>query len=120
MIPPLTIQPLVENAIHYGMEEMTEVCHIYLQIQVTDGIMMIQVRNEGSYFEKDLLEKLKNKSRSPHGFGIGLLNIDQRIKLLFGETYGLTLSNENNFAVATITLPYRKKEDEQHVKTTDC
>ena len=120
MIPPLTIQPLVENAIHYGMEEMTEVCHIYLQIQVTDGIMMIQVRNEGSHFEKDLLEKLKNKSRSPHGFGIGLLNIDQRIKLLFGEAYGLTLSNENNFAVATITLPYRKKEDEQHVKTTDC
>ena len=34
MIPPLTIQPLVENAIHYGMEEMTEVCHIYLQAEV--------------------------------------------------------------------------------------
>lgn len=112
MIPPLTIQPLVENAIHYGMEEMTEVCHIYLKVNVTDGIMVIQVRNEGSRFEDDLLEKLRNKSRNPHGFGIGLLNIDQRIQLLFGDEYGLTLSNEDDFAVATITLPYRKKEDE--------
>ncbi len=112
MIPPLTIQPLVENAIHYGMEEMTEVCHIYLKVNVTDDIMVIQIRNEGSRFEDDLLEKLRNKSRNPHGFGIGLLNIDQRIQLLFGDEYGLTLSNEDDFAVATITLPYRKKEDE--------
>ena len=112
MIPPLTIQPLVENAIHYGMEEMTEVCHIYLKVNVTDDIMVIQIRNEGSHFEDDLLEKLRNKSRNPHGFGIGLLNIDQRIQLLFGDEYGLTLSNEDDFAVATITLPYRKKEGE--------
>ena len=62
MIPPLTIQPLVENAIHYGMEEMTEVCHIYLQAEVKEGVPTIQVRNEGSNFEEELLEKLKNKS----------------------------------------------------------
>ena len=41
-IPPLTIQPLVENAIHYGMEEMTEVCHIDLTAEITDGILCIQ------------------------------------------------------------------------------
>ena len=111
MIPPLTIQPLVENAIHYGMEEMTEVCHIYLQAEVKEGVLTIQVRNEGSNFEEELLEKLKNKSRSPHGFGIGLLNIDQRIRLLFGEEYGLTLSNEHDFAVATIKMPFRKEEE---------
>ena len=103
MIPPLTIQPLVENAIHYGMEEMTEVCHIYLQAEVKEGVLTIQVRNEGSNFEEELLEKLKNKSRSPHGFGIGLLNIDQRIRL--------TLSNEHDFAVATIKMPFRKEEE---------
>lgn len=111
MIPPLTIQPLVENAIHYGMEEMTEVCHIYLQAEVKEGVLTIQVRNEGSNFEEELLEKLKNKSRSPHGFGIGLLNIDQRIRLLFGEEYGLTLLNEHDFAVATIKMPFRKEEE---------
>ncbi len=120
MIPPLTIQPLVENSIHYGMEEMTEICHIYLKVKARKQLLIIQVCNEGSHFEEDLLEKLRNKRRSPHGFGIGLLNIDQRIRLLFGEEYGLSLSNEGEFAVATITLPYRKKEDESHDKITDC
>ena len=119
IIPPLTIQPLVENAIRYGMEEMTEICHIYLQINVKDQLLIVQVKNEGSRFEENLLEKLRLKQNSPHGFGIGLLNIDQRIKLLFGSEYGLALSNENEFAVATITLPYQK-EGAEDVKTINC
>lgn len=109
-IPPLTIQSLVENAIHYGMEEMTEVCHIDLTAEITDGILCIQVRNEGSQFEEDLLNKLRKKIRQPNGFGIGLLNIDQRIRLLFGEEYGLSLSNENGFAIAALRLPFRTQD----------
>ena len=38
---------------------MTEVCHIYLQAEVKEGVLTIQVRNEGSNFEEELLEKLK-------------------------------------------------------------
>ena len=109
-IPPLTIQPLVENAIYYGMEEMTEVCHIDLTAEITDGILCIQVRNEGSQFEEDLLNKLRKKIRQPNGFGIGLLNIDQRIRLIFGEEYGLSLSNENSFAIAALRLPFRTQD----------
>lgn len=109
-IPPLTIQPLVENAIHYGMEEMTEVCHIDLTAEITDGILCIRVRNEGSQFEEDLLNKLRKKTRQPNGFGIGLLNIDQRIRLIFGEDYGLSLSNENGFAIAALRLPFRTQD----------
>ncbi|MGN0373131.1 MAG: sensor histidine kinase [Enterocloster sp.] len=109
-IPPLTIQPLVENAIHYGMEEMTEVCHIYVDARPKEGLMCITVRNEGSYFEDNLLEKLRTEEKAPNGFGIGLLNIDQRIRLLFGDSYGLTLSNENGFATASIILPFQTEE----------
>lgn len=109
LIPPLTLQPLIENAIHYGMEEMTEVCHIYLEAQVEDNILFVRVKNEGSYFEEDLLDKLRSKQRKPHGFGIGLLNIDQRIKLLFGTEYGLSFYNEKHMAVAAICLPFQKE-----------
>ncbi len=110
-IPPLTIQPLVENAIHYGMEEMTEVCHIDLTAEIKEGILNISVKNEGSFFEEELLEKLRSKTRKPNGFGIGLLNIDERIRLIFGDEYGLSLSNEGGLAVATIRLPFRTQED---------
>ena len=110
VIPPLTIQPLVENAIHYGMEEMTDVCHIFLQARSEDHLLTVAVKNEGSYFEDHLLEKLRANKKVPNGFGIGLLNIDQRIKLLFGDSYGLSLSNEGGFAVASITLPYQVED----------
>ena len=90
---------------------MTEVCHIYLQAEVKEGVLTIQVRMKVPILKRNCWKIKKNKSRSPHGFGIGLLNIDQRIRLLFGEEYGLTLSNEHDFAVATIKMPFRKEEE---------
>lgn len=132
-IPPLTIQPLVENAIHYGMEEMTDECHIIVDTFLDGGLAVIQVKNEGSYFEPGLLEKLANRETKPNGFGIGLLNINQRIQILFGDAYGLSLCNQDSYAVASITLPYRPKPPEggeeipntaaggeRHVQTDNC
>lgn len=109
LIPLFTIQPLMENAIHYGLEEMLDTCHIYLTADIRDGLLVVRVKNEGSQFEDNLLERLRSHEISGHGFGIGLLNIEQRIQLLFGEQYGLSLSNEADFAVATITVPYQKE-----------
>ncbi len=111
VIPPLTIQPLVENAIHYGMEQMVDTCRIDLKAQVEDQKLIILVENDGSVFEEDLLNKLRNKSKIPNGFGIGLLNIDERIQLIFGSEYGLMLSNRNGRAVAQLLLPLRGEED---------
>lgn len=110
LIPPLSIQPLIENAIRYGMEEMTETCHVELTIRHIGEQVLIRVKNNGSSFEEDLLEKLKNHDKEPNGFGIGLLNIDQRIRLLFGNSYGLTLSNQDDCATAEIYIPYQIKE----------
>ncbi len=106
-IPKLTIQPLVENAIHYALEEITEACHISIEIFSIEDELQIYVRNNGSLFETELLEKLEKKEIQPHGFGIGLLNINQRLMLTFGDSYGLTLFNEEDHAVAKITIPYR-------------
>ena len=110
LIPPLSIQPLIENAIRYGMEEMTDTCHVKLQIRHTEGQILIRVKNDGSSFENDLLEKLRQHDKEPGGFGIGLLNIDQRIRLLFGNSSGLVLMNEDDCATAEIYIPYQTKE----------
>ena len=87
-------------------------------VKLTGSLLSIQVKNEGSAFDDGLLDKLYSGQREPHGFGIGLLNIDQRIKLLFGKEYGLSLSNEQGFAVAAITMPYQK-EGFEHAEITD-
>ena len=65
------------------------------------------VSNNGSQFPENLLEQLEKNEIEPHGFGIGLLNIDKRIKLQFGNEYGLYLYNEEleDLAVVQIRLP---------------
>ncbi len=106
-IPRLTLQPLVENAINYALEELTEVCCIRIAGQRKNGRVFLMVSNNGSQFPENLLEQLEKNEIEPHGFGIGLLNIDKRIKLQFGNEYGLYLYNEEleDLAVVQIRLP---------------
>ncbi|WP_418497050.1 sensor histidine kinase [Enterocloster sp.] len=106
LVLPLTIQPLLENAIRYGMGEMTETCEISVYPYQRGDFLIIEVANQGSSFEENLLENLQNGSKSSHGFGIGLLNINQRIQMLFGDAYGLSFRNEEDKAIAIITLPF--------------
>lgn len=105
-LPPLTIQPLIENAIRYGLEENTEPCTIELAIDLVDDLVQIKVINSGSQFEDNLLNKLINREITPNGLGYGLLNIHNRLQLIFGKKYGLRLFNlDDNHAVAQITIP---------------
>ncbi|MTK05957.1 MAG: sensor histidine kinase [Hungatella sp.] len=108
----LTLQPLVENSIRYGLEENTEGCFIHILAERSLDVLYVYIKNNGSAFEDQLLEKLKTNQISPHGFGIGLLNILQRMQLTYGEEYGLTLYNENEQAVARLAFPLVRKENE--------
>lgn len=105
-LPHLAIQPLVENAIHYAMEESTEVCHIEIDGTRFGDNIYIEVTNTNSQFEEGLLDKLERGIVSPHGLGIGLLNIHKRIQLTYGAEYGLSLFNKDEeHAVVRIIIP---------------
>ena len=110
-IPKFTIQPLLENAIRYGLEESSDICQITVQAYSTGSSLIIEVKNNGSSFEENLLEKLDSREILPHGFGIGMLNIHKRLKIAYGDQYGLKLFNmedENTgeeYAVVHVTLP---------------
>lgn len=110
-IPKFTIQPLLENAIRYGLEEISEICYISVTAFSSGKNLIIEVKNNGSQFEENLLEKLESNELQPHGFGIGILNIHKRLKIAYGPDYGLYLYNMEDeddgeeYAVARITLP---------------
>ena len=101
----LTLQPLVENAIRYGLEENTEACFIEIIAEASEHDLYLYVKNNGSSFEPDLLLKLEAHEIEPGGFGIGLLNIHERLQLTYGSDYGLALYNEDDRAVAKMTFP---------------
>lgn len=119
-VPKMIIQPLVENAILHSMDNLIEECFIKISILTQKDKLYIYVRNTGSLFEENLLENLQDNTATAKGFGIGLTNIDKRIKLMFGPSYGLTLYNENEMAVALITMPYAEEEGENHAETDHC
>lgn len=110
-IPKFTIQPLLENAIHYGLEESSEVCLITVHAYSSDSKLIIEVKNNESAFEDNLLEKLDAKEILPHGFGIGMLNIHKRLKITYGSQYGLKPFNREDketgqeYAVVHVILP---------------
>ena len=107
-IPKMSIQPLVDNAINYAMEYIIDQCVIEVSGYIKNDIIHILITNNGSQFEDDLLDKLRNGTVKAHGIGIGLLNIDQRIKLIFGNDFGLSLYNpDDDHATAELIFPRR-------------
>jgi two-component system sensor histidine kinase YesM len=109
-LPKLSLQPLVENAIDYGLEEAAEACHIAITVSMEGDDVLITITNNGSQFPENLLQKLSSEELTPHGFGIGLLNIQKRLQLQFGQDYGLTLKNDEmeNLAIVEVRIPYSK------------
>ena len=107
LIPKLTLQPLIENAIRYGLEQSTQICRVQLSVRRQGAQLVLLVQNDGSLYEDDLLEKLRQKTVAPHGYGIGLLNIEKRLEFAFGKEAGLELYNEDGMATARITIPCR-------------
>ncbi|WP_026892159.1 sensor histidine kinase [Lacrimispora aerotolerans] len=104
-VPKLCIQPLVENALKHAMEDTDELCRIRVTIQEMEKDYQIQVSNTGSQFEDDLLQKIENREITPQGSGVGLLNINSRLKLLYGDNYGLKFYNKGGKAVVMLSIP---------------
>jgi len=107
LVLKLSLQPLVENAVRYGLEENTDRCLIEILAETDheNESLYVYIKNNGSSFEENLLEKLKTHEVEPHGFGIGLLNIQNRMQITFGEAYGIELYNEGELAVARLMFP---------------
>ena len=89
----------------YAVDENVDPCHIWVDVNLLPAEIRIFVRNTGSHFEEGILEKLDHSKKESHGFGIGLHNIQQRIKLTYGPEYGLTVYNQEEMAVVEIRLP---------------
>ncbi|MDD3336413.1 MAG: histidine kinase [Eubacteriales bacterium] len=126
-IPKLVIQPLVENAVKYAVEtSIDDFCQIVVDARLEGERLFIEVKNSGSLMEEKLLSRLRTGELKAHGFGIGLTNIDERMRLTFGEEMGLRLFNENGYAVCRLTLPYRPKQNEplkggnDYAASADC
>jgi len=112
LIPKLTLQPLVENAIHYALEQMMNPCEIKIYSILHNDSFCLIVQDNGPGMDPYILEKVNKGEIKTRGQGVGLNNINDRLKLSFGEIYGITIKSTPNEGTRVIVkLPYEKGEE---------
>ena len=115
MVPPLILQPLVENAIVHGVESVKNGT-IHLKVFHDESKVYLQVRNTGKKMTEEDIERIHailegDESKIPKVPGrhtsIGIQNVNRRVRLVYGEEYGLTIVQDKDCeTVSTITVPY--------------
>lgn len=120
-LPKLTLQPIVENAIYHGIEPKMGKGIFRIKIVVTSSRLLITVSDDGIGITEERLNEINQKLHSKSldyietdnnsKGGIAIVNVNNRIKLLFGEEYGINIYSTLNVGTdVEITLPLIRKD----------
>lgn len=90
-IPKLTLQPIIENSIKYGLESKVEGANITISSIEKDGKLIIIVKDDGIGIPKETLDTLLAPEAVTKGSGIGLKNIHNRLQAKYGAEYRLEI-----------------------------
>lgn len=120
-LPKLTLQPIVENSIYHGIERKIGNGNVRIKIETTSTRLIITISDNGIGMTEERLREINDKLGSTtleyikpdseaHG-GIAVVNVNNRIKLLFGEEYGICMYSTLQVGTdVEITLPLIKKD----------
>ncbi|PWM24232.1 MAG: sensor histidine kinase [Oscillospiraceae bacterium] len=109
----LVVQPIVENAIYHGMEYADGDGEILIHAYREGDDLLIDVSDNGPGMPQETVDRLLQEKTGPsnpskRGSGIGLRNVHQRIRLTYGEPYGLEIQSEpDEGTTVRIRLPWR-------------
>lgn len=99
-IPKMSLQPIVENAIYHGIEQLAEDTSIYIKGLKQGEDCVIEITDAGRGMSEEQVRELYQKISGEievsggSGNGIGLKNVNDRLKICFGEKYGLEISSK--------------------------
>ena len=116
MVPRLSIEPIVENAVCHGLEPKDEKGHIWVNISQDNTTLKIHIEDNGVGFDS---EKIVEKSEDKNHSHVGLWNTNKMIHNLCGMEYGLEIKSEiGKGTIVVVLLPVRNGE--YYVESNDC
>ena len=122
MIPTMILQPIVENALHYGLRSQDEDSEVRIHAYAKNGKLFITVKDRGRGLTPEQTESIQSGqplSRSGHT-GIGLTNVRERLQLIYGDSSSITLRNRENGGVkVTIEIPFAYTEPDDMEELDD-
>lgn len=113
-LPKLTLQPAIENAIFHGLESKASGGTITITINTTEKCLLLSIYDDGIGMSEEKLKEINERLKNPVDIakdgnkkgGIALMNVSRRIRLLFGEEYGVRVYSIPNLGTETkITVP---------------
>ena len=93
MCNKITIQPFIENAIYHGLDRMVDEGEIRICVHGDGKDIVITVSDNGLGMTKEQCETILKKDRSDSK-GIGVKNVNDRLKIYFGDEYGISIDSE--------------------------
>lgn len=111
-IPKMSLQPIIENAIYHGIEELAEDTSIYMKGILYETYCVIEITDAGRGMTEEEMIQLQKKiegeieTTGSSGNGIGLKNVQDRIKISFGEEYGISIvSRKDCYTKVIVKIP---------------
>ncbi len=115
-IPKMSLQPIVENAIYHGIEQMAEDTNIYIKGIIEGDDCIIEISDAGRGMTEDEVEKLYKRLSGEveisggSGNGIGLKNVQDRIKMSYGDKYKIGINSKFGcYTKITVRVPLLKE-----------
>ncbi len=116
LVPKLVIQPFIENALKYGFGART-VLTVRIRASLLDGSLVVVIYDDGPGMEPRQLDEIRRMLGEEHNETehIGLYNVHRRIRLMYGEPYGLVVQSEpGSGTVIRIVMPAGRTGDAEH------
>lgn len=113
-VPKLILQPLIENSLYHGIKEKEESSKIKIRINPREETISIAVIDTGLGISRERLARIRELLNSDKDFSenIGLYNTDKRLKLIFGEEYGIKVLSKLGYGTGIyMEIPEVKNEN---------
>lgn len=105
MCNKITLQPILENAIYHGIHHVADDGHIRILIASDGDEILFVIDDNGIGMSKEKCQEILEKD-SGNSSGVGIKNVNDRIKIYFGEKYGITIASEEDVGTSvTIRMP---------------
>lgn len=118
-IPKMSLQPIVENAIYHGIEQLAEDTTIYIKGSISGTDCAIEITDAGKGMTEEEVRKLYGRitgeisAGGGSGNGIGLKNVQDRIHMNFGEEYGIEIASRLGcYTKVIVRIPKRHEISE--------
>ena len=109
VVPKLILQPFIENSIIHGFDDKDIFGKIYVYIEVVDEKLNIQIIDNGKGIEKEIIDSIMLDELKDGGKHIGINNIAKRIKLYYGDEFGIDIISQPKIeTIIRLNIPYSR------------